>query len=64
MGDALVWYVAGEHEGMPQLFDTKEAAEKYARLLFPEESESKRYARIYFRRVATIKDLEGMPTNA
>ena len=26
MGDELVWYVAGEHEGMPQLFDTKEAA--------------------------------------
>jgi hypothetical protein len=45
---------------MPQLFDTKIAAEKYARLMFPDEPASRRYARIYFRRVMTMEDLEGV----
>jgi hypothetical protein len=56
----LVWYVADGQEHMPQLFDTKIAAEKYARLLFPDESPSQRYARVYFRMVITMEDLEGV----
>ena len=56
----LVWYVADGQGHMPQLFDTKIAAEKYARLLFPDEPESRRYARVYFRKVMTLEDLEGV----
>jgi hypothetical protein len=44
-----VWYVHGEHDEeyvMPTLFDTKEAAEVYARVLFPEENGAERYSRI------------------
>ena len=57
----LVWYVSEEDTAgfAPTLFDTKEAAEVYARVLFPDETESKRYARIYFRRVLTMADLNG-----
>ena len=56
-----VWYVAGEDTDghMPTLFDTKLAAEAYARVLFPEESESKRYARIYYRPVLDLSDVNG-----
>jgi hypothetical protein len=56
-----VWYVSEEETAgfAPTLFDTKEAAEVYARVLFPDETESKRYARIYFRRVLTMADLNG-----
>ena len=48
-----VWYVQDPSDAgyWPQLFDTKEAAEQYARELFPEESEEKRYSRIYYRNV-------------
>lgn len=46
-----VWYVQGEYppdmRRWPTLFDTKLAAEKYARQLFPDEDPDKRYARIY-----------------
>ena len=55
-----VWYVHGEHDEeyvMPTLFDTKEAAEVYARVLFPDEPKFKRYARIYYREVMTMNDL-------
>ena len=57
----LVWYVAGEETAgfSFTLFDTKEAAEKYARILFPDEPESKRYSRIFYRRVLTMADLNG-----
>jgi len=57
-----IWFVAGEHDEdyvIPTLFDTKQAAEVYARSLFPDETESKRYARIYFRDVLTMSDLNG-----
>lgn len=55
-----VWFVRGEHDEeyvMPTLFDTKEAAEVYARGLFPDEDEVKRYGRVYYREVMTINDL-------
>ena len=57
-----VWYVAREDTGgaFPSFFDTKMAAEAYAKYLFPDESESKRYARIYFREVFTMADLNGV----
>ena len=58
-----VWYVTGEHDAeydqfIPTLFDTKEAAEIYARSLFPDETE-RRYARIFYREVLTMSDLNG-----
>ena len=56
-----VWYVQGEDTGgaFSTFFDTKQAAEVYARVLFPDEPESKRYARIYFHEVLTMSDLNG-----
>jgi hypothetical protein len=51
-----VWYVVGETDSpteWPTLFDTKMGAEEWARCLFPNEHESKRYARIFYRRVET-----------
>jgi hypothetical protein len=42
---------------MPTLFDTKEAAEKWARMLFPDEPANRRYARIYFRKVMTLEEV-------
>ena len=57
-----IWFVSGEDmEGrtVPTLFDTKETAERYARMMFPDESESKRYARIYYREILTMSDLNG-----
>lgn len=57
-----VWYVQGE-EGtetrVPTLLDSKEAAEKYARLLFPGESPDTRYARVMYRPVWKLNDLQG-----
>jgi len=51
-----VWFVSGEDmEGT--LFDTKLAAERFARMMFPDENESKRYSRIYYREVLTMDDL-------
>jgi hypothetical protein len=57
-----VWYVNGDPDAIglwPTLFDTKEAAEAYARLAFPDESENRRYARVYFRTVITLADFNG-----
>jgi hypothetical protein len=56
-----VWYVAREDTGgaFPSFFDTKMAAEAYAKYLFPDESESKRYNRIFYREVFTMSDLNG-----
>ena len=57
-----VWYVQGDPEVMgqwPNLFDAKEHAEIYARYLFPDETESKRYSRIFYREVLTKADLNG-----
>jgi hypothetical protein len=54
-----VWYVHGEHDEeyvMPTLFDTKEAAEVYARVLFSEENGAERYSRIGFQNVYTKED--------
>lgn len=49
-----------EDEAIPRLwFDTKEAAEVAARLLYPNETEGARYSRIYERDVVTMKDLKG-----
>lgn len=57
-----IWFVAGEHDEdyvIPTLFDTKQAAEVYAKSLFPDETESKRYSRIFYREVLTMSDLNG-----
>jgi hypothetical protein len=57
-----VWYVSGDPNAVglwPSLFDTKEAAEAYARLVFPDDGEDRRYARVYFRTVLTLADLNG-----
>lgn len=56
-----VWYVHDPSEASwwPQLFDTKLAAEQYARMLFPNETEDKRYARIHYREVYSIIDPQG-----
>lgn len=57
-----IWFVQGEHDEeyvMPTLFDTKQAAEVYAKSLFPDETESKRYSRIFYREVLTMSDLNG-----
>lgn len=53
-----VWYLWQEGETLPSLwFDTKEAAEVAARMLYPNEPPDKRYAHIYSRDVLTLKDL-------
>jgi hypothetical protein len=55
-----VWYLWQEGERLPSLwFDTKETAEAAARMLYPDESESKRYQRVFYRDVLTLKDLHG-----
>ena len=57
-----VWYVQGDPEAInlwPNLFDTKEAAETYARYAFPNEGEAIRYTRIFYRNVLTTTDLNG-----
>lgn len=55
-----VWYLWQEGERLPSLwFDTKETAETAARMLYPDESESKRYQRVFYRDVLTLKDLHG-----
>lgn len=49
-----VWYVAGDPNGSPSgpnLFQTKMDAEVYARGMFPDEDEARRYCRIFFREV-------------
>lgn len=55
-----VWYVGGEPDtAFPTLFETKEDAERYARILFPMETTHQRYMRIYFRPVFNNADLCG-----
>ena len=58
-----VWYVMGETDNtdmlFPTFFDSKEAAEVYARMMFPDEDADKRYGRIYFRNILTMSDLHG-----
>ena len=56
-----IWYVHGEDTGgtFPTFFDEKLAAEIYAKSLFPDETESKRYSRIFYREVLTNLDLKG-----
>jgi len=58
-----VWYVVGETDNtdmmLPTLFDSKEAAEVYARMMFPNEDADKRYGRILFRNILTMFDLHG-----
>ena len=58
-----VWYVMGETDNtdmmLPTLFDSKEAAEVYARMMFPDEDADKRYGRILFRNILTMSDLHG-----
>ena len=57
-----VWYVAedsyGFHTYIPHVFETKIEAEKYARMMFPEESESERYSRIYCKPVVSFKEMQ------
>lgn len=60
MKEITVWYVAGECESpgdWPTLFDEKMGAEKWARFLFPNEPEHKRYQRIYSREVLTLAQI-------
>ena len=53
MKEIEVWYVSGDDTdfGRPQLWMYKIEAEAYARELYPDEDESSRYARIFYRRV-------------
>ena len=53
-----IWYV-DEGEGfhlVAYVFERKIEAERYARELFPEESEDSRYARIYCKSVVSFKE--------
>ena len=53
-----IWYV-DEGEGfhlVAYVFETKIEAERYARELFPEESQDLRHARIYFKTVYEFKE--------
>ena len=54
-----IWYV-NEGEGfhlVAHVFETKMEAEMYAAVLFPDESEDSRYARIYCKPVVSFKEL-------
>lgn len=57
--ETYVWFVLGDKEfgEQPVLFDTKLGAEKWARALFPEEDEDKRYSRVRARRVWTMDEI-------
>ena len=58
-----VWYVSedsyngGFDTYVACVFETKIEAEKYARMMFPEESEDERYSRIYSKEVVSFKEL-------
>jgi len=57
-----VWFVTGEDmEGRytPTLLDSKETAERYARMMYPDDDANKRYARVYYVEVLTMADLSG-----
>jgi hypothetical protein len=54
-----IWYV-DEGEGfhlVAHVFETKIEAERYARELFPEESQDLRHARIYCKEVVSFKEV-------
>jgi hypothetical protein len=60
-----IWYV-DEGEGfhlVAYVFETKIEAERYARELFPEESEDSRYARIYCKEVVSFKEVSSETKN-
>lgn len=44
-----VWYVSGDDERI--LFNTKIAAEQWARILYPDEDAYTRYMRVFYREV-------------
>ena len=48
-----IWYVQGVDElsSFPEFFATKELAERYARVHFPDETEERRYSRVFSRKV-------------
>jgi hypothetical protein len=50
-----VWYVAGADNDIPipVLFETKLAAEMYARQVWPDASPQDRYARVFYKSVWT-----------
>lgn len=52
---AVVWFVRFSPDYVA--FDTKETAERYARLMFPNEPVEERYARIYFIEIWTAKEI-------
>lgn len=54
-----VWYVAGAdpESPIPVLFDTKLAAEIYARQVFPDADPDARYARIFYKSVWQESDM-------
>lgn len=57
-----VWFVKGEDmDGryVPTLLATKDAAESYARMMFPDDNASELYARIHYVEVFTVSDLFG-----
>ena len=57
-----VWFVKGEDmkgRYTPTLLDSKEAAERYARMMYPDENANKRYERVHFTEVVTMSDLNG-----
>ena len=54
-----IWYVNEGNGGfhlVPHVFETKMEAERYARELFPDETEDERYARIYYKEVVSFKE--------
>jgi hypothetical protein len=57
-----VWWVIGEdilEWQLPAFFDTKLAAERYARMLFPNEDVNTRECRVRSCEVLTMSDLNG-----
>lgn len=46
-GQIQLWYLRGDKEGV--YYPTKIVAEAAARLMFPTESESARYGRVFYR---------------
>lgn len=54
-----VWYVLGADNDspIPVLFETKLAAEMYARQVWPDASPQDRYARVFYKSVWTEADM-------
>ena len=53
-----IWYAneGAEFHLVPHVFETKMEAERYARELFPDETEDERYARIYYKEVVSYEE--------